>query len=133
MSEIEIVNSTVVLHLLGCDLLDGTPIFDIKPYLPYVDSISDAKGGFADTEPEKIAEVILNEQSQIQCEQASERLNEDIESIVMQILGFDPRPSYQQKNSNNERIYSMKLYDFDLKWQYCENNKIKVLGIIQNQ
>ena len=133
LSQIEIVNSTVVLHLLGCDLLDGTPILDIKPYLPYVDSISNAEGGFAGAEPEKIAEVFFNEQSQVQCKQASERFDEDIESLVMQILELDPRPSYQHHNSDKERIYSMKLYDFDLKWQYCENNKIKVLGIIQNQ
>jgi tRNA-Thr(GGU) m(6)t(6)A37 methyltransferase TsaA len=137
LEKIEIKQSTVVLLLRGCDLLDGTPILDIKPYLTYVDSIPDAKGGFATDKPENMAKVFFSKESELQCKQASVRLGENIKNLVTEILQYDPRPSYQRSCQNNdfkrERIYAMKLHDFDLKWQYCENNKIKVLGAIQNQ
>ena len=137
LERIEIKQSAIVLHLLGGDLLDGTPILDIKPYLTYVDSIPAAIGGFATDKPEKVVEVMFNAKSELQCDQASARLGEDIKILVTQILQYDPRPSYQHSSQNNEslsgRVYAMKLHDFDLKWQYCENNIIKVLGVIQGQ
>jgi hypothetical protein len=51
-----------------------------------------------------------------------------LKTLIKQILQQDPRPSYQ-KQEKSDRIYAMKLYDFDLKWQYCDNNKIKVIGL----
>ncbi len=129
LEKIEIQKTHVILHLLGCDLLDGTPVVDIKPYLPYVDSIPTAKGGFANESPQLSGDkyaISFTPEAQLQCEQASERLDQNIENLICQIIQCDPRPSYQKIDYN--RVYSMKLYDFDLKWQYCENNKIKVLG-----
>lgn len=141
--DIEIVDSRVVLYLGGCDLLDKTPVLDIKPYLPYVDSIPDAKGGFAEAKPEVLYEVSFTEEAKLQCEQANKRLKKiqngkkqggwTLKSLVKQLLQLDPRPSYQNTDKNkgrNDRIYAMKLYDFDLKWQYSDNNKIKVIGLI---
>ncbi len=129
LNSIEVKNSKVILHLLGCDLLNQTPVLDIKPYLPYVDAIPDALGGFASEKPESIIDVTFTELAKNQCEQASLRLGEDIITLITQILALDPKPSYQSNNLDKDRIYRMKLYDFDLSWQYCENNKIKVLAI----
>jgi len=128
LENIELQKSRVVLHLRGCDLLDETPILDIKPYLPYAESIPDAKAGFASTKPE-LVEVNFTDLANVQCEKASQRLGENIHILITQILALDPKPSYQNINSQTDRIYRMKLYDFDLSWQYCENNKIKVLAI----
>jgi len=129
LSKIEVKKSMVILHLLGCDLLNKTPVLDIKPYLPYVDAIPDAVGGFATEKPESLIEVTFTDLARSQSETASVRLGEDITTLITQILELDPKPSYQKNNSNGDRIYRMKLYDFDLSWQYCENNKINVLAI----
>lgn len=129
LNSIEMDHSTVILNLLGCDLLNKTPVLDIKPYLPYVDAIPDALGGFAVEKPKAVMDVTFTELAESQCEFASERLGEDIITLIAQILALDPKPSYQSSHIDNDRIYRMKLYDFDLSWQYCENNKIKVLAI----
>jgi len=128
--KVEMQKGAVILHLLGCDLLDGTPVLDVKPYLPYVDSIPTAKGGFANESPQKSVEqqdISFTKEAQLQCAQASERLEQNIEALIRQIIQCDPRPSYQRIDYN--RVYSMHLHDFDLKWQYCENNEIKVLEL----
>ena len=139
LEKIEITESNVVLHLLGCDLLDGTPVLDIKPYLPYVDSIPEAISGFATDAPQKVISVSFSRESEIQCKQAADRLGEDVKKLVTEILQYDPRPSYQQaaryKELENERVYAMKLHDFDLRWEYSDHNKINILSLstINNQ
>jgi len=130
--KIDTQSSNISLHLVGCDLLDGTPVLDIKPYLPYADIIPNAKGAFAQNRPEALLEVSFSDDALTQCEQFSKRLDCDLIVLITQILQLDPRPSYQRLNKkieNNNRIYAMKLYDFDLKWQCRDNNKIKVIGL----
>ena len=129
LNEIEIKSSRVVLHLTGCDLVDGTPVLDVKPYLPYVDAIPAAKAGYATEKPPKQMIVLMSDEITQACHQASDRLGEDIELLIRQLLELDPRPSYHNVDSKNHRVYSMKLHDFDLRWQYCENDTIKVLNI----
>jgi len=120
--------SGIVLQLGGCDLLDKTPVLDIKPYLPYVDALPDATGGFANGLPGARMHVTFTEQAKQQCKQAEARLNQNITAVITEILCLDPRPSYQQ-DKISERVYAMKLYDFDLRWQYSENDTITVLGL----
>lgn len=130
---IEFKNSVVTLKLAGCDLMDGTPVLDIKPYLPYVDAIPNAQSGFAKKSPEIKCLIEFSKKAKIESQQAGERLEQNIELLIQQILQLDPRPSYQQGGNqvrNSERVYSMKLCDFDLKWIYLDDNKIKVLGLI---
>jgi len=129
LNEIEIKSSRVVLHLTGCDLVNDTPVLDIKPYLPYVDAIPEAKAGYATEKPARMMTVLMNEEIIQTCHQASDRLGEDIGLLVRQLLELDPRPSYHNNSSKSHRVYSMKLHDFDLRWQYCENDVIKVLNI----
>ncbi|MCF6191425.1 MAG: tRNA (N6-threonylcarbamoyladenosine(37)-N6)-methyltransferase TrmO [Cocleimonas sp.] len=136
---VEIRKGRVVLHLAGCDLLDGTPVLDIKPYLPYADIIPNAGGGFAETKPEALLEVVFSEEAELQCKQADQRIDHvkvggcaSIKVLITQVLQLDPRPAYQSTNkdsSESDRIYAMKLHDFDLKWRYYDNNKIKVLAL----
>jgi tRNA-Thr(GGU) m(6)t(6)A37 methyltransferase TsaA len=141
--DIKIVNKRVILQLAGGDLVDKTPVLDIKPYLPYVDSIPEARGGFAEHEPKTLCEVIFTEEAVLECEKAHKRLGEiqnrekqggwTLKNLIKQLLQLDPRPSYQnviKSKDGSDRIYAMKLYDFDLKWQYTDNNKIKVIGLI---
>ena len=135
LSVVELLNSKneksgIVLYLVSCDFLDQTPVLDIKPYLPYVDSLPDAKGGFAMEVPEVKKSVTFSGEALIQCNLAGERLQKNVQLLITEILELDPRPSYQQ-GKISDRVYAMKLFDFDLRWQYCENDVIKVLGLLQ--
>ena len=86
-----------VIHIQGADLLDGTPIYDIKPYLPYVDSHPEARGGFAEEKKDYRLEVSFPEQ-------CLELIPAEKRTALIQILEQDPRPSYQKDPS---RIYGM--------------------------
>ena len=139
MSAVELIsikqeNGNVSLLLRGCDLLNGTPIVDIKPYIPYSDSISHAKAGFAPTAPKVLFKVQFTDKAQQQCKQFESEQNKqqqdlhvDLKKLIVQILQLDPRPSYQQQAG--ERVYAMHLYNFDLRWRYCENSTILVLEL----
>ncbi|MBQ6601488.1 MAG: tRNA (N6-threonylcarbamoyladenosine(37)-N6)-methyltransferase TrmO [Clostridia bacterium] len=97
----------VVLHVSGADLLDGTPIYDIKPYLPYADSIPDAVGGFTETLEERRLEVIFPYA-------LLEKINADKKSALIAVLAADPRPSYQH---DPEREYGMSFADYEVRFR----------------
>ena len=107
-----------VLIVGGADLLSGTPIYDIKPYLAFTDSHPEAKGGFADGVKEYEIEVELSEN-------AKANLGSDEEKKLVSLLRQDPRPSYK---SEDEKIYGMKLGGKEIKFKY-ENCKLVVTEI----
>ena len=78
-----------VLHVGGADLMDGTPIFDIKPYIPYSDSIPNALGGFTDTAKDFLLEVEFTDA-------LLQKLPENKREAAVAVLSHDPRPSYQR-------------------------------------
>ncbi|MBQ3498496.1 MAG: tRNA (N6-threonylcarbamoyladenosine(37)-N6)-methyltransferase TrmO [Clostridia bacterium] len=84
-----------VLYVSGCDLMDGTPIYDIKPYLPYSDSHSDASGGFTDTLDGRSIEVVIPDD-------LLSVIPEDKRETLIGVLSQDPRPSYQ---NDSDRVY----------------------------
>lgn len=133
LDDIERTRSGIMLHLRACDLMDKTPVLDIKPYLPYADSIPDASAAYARCKPAATMQVSFTTEARQQCDLASQRLGVDIHSLVSEILAQDPKPSYQDPLKNPHRIYAMRLYDFDLRWQYCENESINVLAIQVNE
>ncbi len=96
-----------VIHVLGADLMDGTPIFDIKPYLPYADCHPEATGGFTDTRSWPRLEVRL-------AESVRRQLTEQEAATLADILALDPRPHYQ-KDPN--RIYGMPYGKWDVKFR----------------
>lgn len=133
---IEQENLRCILHLKGTDLLHNTPVLDIKPYIPYADSMPTATTAYADEKPAIIA-VSFSILAKEQCEQQMHRLvtqgqNIDLETLIRQILQQDPRPAYQTKNTNSRRVYAMKLFNFDLRWIY-ENGQITVMELSENE
>lgn len=100
-----------VLHVGGADLMDGTPIFDIKPYIPYGDCHPDATGGFTDTAGAFLLEVDFPKR-------LLEKLPEDKREAAIGVLSHDPRPSYQRKP---DRIYGLTFAGFDIRFQVQEN------------
>ena len=111
-----------VLHVAGADLMDGTPILDVKPYLPYTDSHPDAVGGFADPVKDYHLNVVFPEALMAQ---VPERLREP----VLGLLAQDPRPSYQ---NDPDRLYGVAFGNYDFRFHVkdgtltvCEIEKLK--------
>lgn len=107
-----------ILHIAGADLLDGTPIYDIKPYLPYVDQRPEAVGGFCEQYKDYELEVDFPE------EWLSKVSKEKREALI-EVLGQDPRPSYQ---NDPERTYGMEFADYEVKFN-VEGKRLRVCKV----
>lgn len=116
LESIETRDGKVLIHLSGIDLLDGTPVLDIKPYIPYVDAIAHARNDFAPAPPEHIA-VRIPEPLLAFCADYQTRTGTPLAELIQQVLQQDPRPQYQAPEP--ERIYGMKLLDLDVRWRYA--------------
>ena len=100
-------NCGTVLHVAGADLMDGTPIFDIKPYIPYGDCHPDAVGGFTDTAADFLLHVDFPAE-------LLAMLPQDKQDAAVGVLSHDPRPSYQK---NTDRVYGITFAGFDIRFQ----------------
>lgn len=92
-----------VIHVLGADLMDGTPIYDIKPYIPYTDAHPDARGGFTDNAQWQALRVIVPEE-----------LRDTVTEELQRVLEQDPRPRY---HNDPERIYGMPYNGMDVRFK----------------
>lgn len=113
--ELSAVKSTsrgIELDIIGGDFLDQTPVLDIKPYLPYVDSIHDAMAGYAVTKPDEKFNVDFTPKARNQLSQLNDA--EQIQQVLTEILQLDPRPAYKTHTDNKE--YAMRIYNYDVKW-----------------
>ena len=126
--DIKIDEGAVKLILGGCDLLDGTPVLDIKPYIPYADSFPDAVGGFAPDTPDRKTTVLFSVLAIDACSKASERLGVNIKRFIEQLLSLDPRPSYQA-GQVGDRVYAAYVYDFNLRWRYTGKAELEVIDL----
>lgn len=113
-------NGEPVLLVSGADILNETPIFDIKPYLPYTDCHIDASGGFAEEFKEKTVDVDFPKFLQ-------EKLPENLRKTVFEILAQDPRAAYNKKP---DYIYGMNFEDYDIRFTF-ENNMIYIKDIVK--
>ncbi len=118
LEEIKNSEKGKILVVSGADLVNGTPIFDIKPYLPYVDSIPTAKGGFSEDFKDDILKVNIPETIKIKF------CSEDIEEIIS-ILSLNPKPQYQ---SDEGRVYGLSYKNYNVKFK-CNEKEITVIEI----
>lgn len=114
------VNLGTVLHVAGADLMDGTPIFDIKPYIPYSDCHTDAVGGFTDTANGYLLTVDFPEK-------LLNKLPPEKREAALAVLRHDPRPSYQRKP---DRIYGIAFAGFDIRFS-VEGDTLTVKEIVK--
>ena len=124
-------NKQTILHISGLDLLNGTPIIDIKPYVPYSDAITDANGGFAQSEPKTTLTVSFTKQAQCDLEQHQTKLASKygkLALLIEQVLAQDPRPAYKQ-GKVDDKVYGMRLYDLNILWKVSNLTHIEVLSI----
>jgi hypothetical protein len=109
----------LVIKLGGIDLLDGTPILDIKPYLPYADAHPEANGGFADAAPCTDMTVSFAPEALDFCQ--AQRKYPELKQFIEKVLRQDPRPPYK-KQKDESQSYGMTLYEFNIKWTVDENH-----------
>ncbi|MFK0086468.1 tRNA (N6-threonylcarbamoyladenosine(37)-N6)-methyltransferase TrmO [Pseudomonas sp. NPDC090755] len=115
------------LLLSGIDLLDGTPVLDIKPYVPYADAVSDATNQMASAPPAPI-DVTWGEDALPQARVHALRLGEPLVELIEQCLAQDPRPAYQVPPP--ERVYGVKFWDVQVRWHYPQPDRIRVLEVV---
>lgn len=110
-----------VLYVAGADLLDGTPIYDIKPYLAFADSHPEALGGFTDrTAARKLSVEFPDE--------LLARVSEEKRAGLISVLEQDPRPSYQ---NDPERVYGLSFADYEVRFTVC-GTTLKVQNLTQS-
>ncbi len=115
----------LVLEVRGADLLDGTPIIDIKPYLPYADSLPEARFDLADSVKRLEQPVVFSEQATEDLERVHAEYPNTLEQQIVELLACDPRPAYQ---SDVERIYGIRLYDLNIRFSISDK-QIEVVSI----
>ena len=109
-----------VLHVLGADLMDGTPILDIKPYIAYADSHPEATGGFTDKVQARTVKPVIPPE-------LMKRVPIEKQAALLGVLAHDPRPTYQE---DPERIYGFGFAGMEIKFR-VENGKLLVLDVIK--
>ena len=128
MSAVELLGvrqqgSDVIIELGGVDLVDGTPIVDIKPYIPYSDSLSHAHGGFADDEPATLPVVFSDKaESQFKGKQLARQ-----RAVIAEVLAQDPRPAYK-KGKEDSKEYAVHLFDYNVKFTVT-NDVVTVMAL----
>ena len=114
LQQITFLENSVQLHVSGLDVIDQTPVVDIKPYIPYADCVPDAVGGFAVNAPKAEMSVEFSEQ-------ASEQLNSitdtGLRQQIVDVLSYDVRPAYKKDEESAE--YGMRFSGFNIRWQVC--------------
>ena len=108
------------IEVMGADLMDGTPIYDVKPYLPYADSHPDARGGFTDTHQWEPLHVVLPAD-------VARLLTADERAALSETLSLDPRPSYQ---SQPDRIYGMPFGRWDIRFRVA-GRELTVVEVVK--
>lgn len=128
---IEKSESGIHLRVSGVDLVDGTPVLDIKPYVPYVDAIATAHNAIASEAPLAI-DVEFSSKAAACLQSQPQPDGEKFRSLLTEVLSQDPRPQYQAPNS--ERVFGADIGPFNVTWRYqkqsaTDNWAIEVLDL----
>ena len=109
-----------IIYVSGADLMDGTPIYDIKPYIVYSDSHPDAKGGFTDSNPIRRLDVEIDEET-------AKTLGKEKTEILRKTLALDPRPHY---HNDPDKVYGMPFYGHDIKFRVADGKVIVLRWVL---
>ena len=118
LDAVEHTGGRLILHVSGADLMDDTPIYDIKPYLAYADCRPDASCGFAGGEMRRLNVVFVDA--------VEEKIPADVKSALCGILACDPRPAYQD---NPDRVYGFSFYGIEVKFR-VRGDTLTVVGAL---
>lgn len=115
------------LKVRGVDLLDGTPVLDIKPYVPYADSIPDARSGFAMRPEIAAAHVTFSADALQGIADADPNGEHRLRELIAQVLAQDPRPGYMNRYPER-REFGLRLYDREIRWRISDST-MEVLSV----
>ena len=122
LNEVICRNGKVSLIVEGLDMVEGTPVIDIKPYVPYADAIPDARGSFAQNAPDGNAlPVSFTEEAARQCQQLEAGGLHDFRALAEKLISANPRPAYQKIPG---RIYGIFLFGYEVVWQASEDGAL---------
>lgn len=116
-----------LIHVSGVDILDRTPVLDIKPYLPWTDSIPHAEAGFAPEPPEAEIPVTFTAAAAETCIALEAGPRPGFRRLITRVLALDPRPAYRSKDAPG-RVFGMKIHDRNIRWEVGAS-EIRVLSI----
>ena len=115
LDEVVCKNAKVLLRVRGMDILDGTPVLDVKPYIPYADSLPDASGGFAPSAPATAAlAVSFTDEALAQCATIEKRGITDFTVLARKLISANPRPAYQNEDG---RVYGIFVHGYEVVWK----------------
>lgn len=124
-------NGRLVLRISDHDLIDGTPILDIKPYLPFADSVPEATLGWADSAPTERLPVVFLDEAKAQLGRLSTSQYPDLQGLIEDVVSYDPRPSFR-RGREEERIYGAHLYDLNVRFRFVHDElqeRVEVLTV----
>lgn len=122
LEEVDLSDGRPRLRLGGLDLIDGTPVFDVKPYLPYAEALSNASGGFANDEPTRLPVVI-----DAAAEPAFSQLPTRARAVIREALSLDPRPA--TRTGDGDRVFGAPLCGKDVRFR-IQDGVCRVVGIV---
>lgn len=130
LSQIEIVENRVKLHIIGADLVDGTPIIDIKPYIAYSDSLPHAVSGFASEKPVlKTVQISQNAEQNFTNLIYQNLLTKNDITTIRELIAQDPRPAYRKNEIHREFI--LKYQQVDICFCLLENGDLQILSAVK--
>ena len=119
-------NGQLILRISDHDLIEGTPILDIKPYLPFADSVPEASLGWAESAPTERADVVFSPEATAQLATLPVEEYPDVRALIEDVVSYDPRPSFR-RGRDEERIYGANLYDLNVRFRFVnDDSKIRV-------
>lgn len=118
LKEIRCEKNQVILQLGGLDLVDGTPVVDIKPYLPFAEALPQARAGYAQDAPAADMPVFFTDEVQAQLVKLEKRYP-SLGQFICEVLAQDPRPAYR-KEEDPGKSYAVWLLDFNVRWRVTE-------------
>lgn len=127
LESIEQTKGTVFLHLKGIDLLDQTPVIDIKPYVPYSDRIMEAVDGYADAPPRDKLTVCFTPEAEEACGHMERIKHPLLKKLITEVVGNDPRPGYYSGRDSGAE-FGMVLFDLNIRFQ-VNGHEAVIIGI----
>lgn len=121
----------LILNISDHDLIDGTPILDIKPYLPFADAVPEASLGWADSPPTEQLSVSFLPEAEQQLQTLPPEEYPDLRNLIKDVVSYDPRPSFR-RGREEERIYGAHLYDLNVRFRFVNldsQERVEVLTV----
>lgn len=109
------------LIVSGVDMLTGSPIYDIKPYVPYADKCLDAHSDWAESSPESAFTVQFSPAAEVFLQDYDAEYGLCLQTLISALLSYDPRPAYKTDNVIDDKRYATRLYDVEIAWHIHEN------------